>query len=116
MRWTDTDIDDDSYEPNDMGEHWIEEAHRDEYDNDDAEPSHESDADEYRIAVGVDEMPPLPAVIPFSVHPRWTPRRVLWLLIALIFIAMLLVYMVLPWLQWVLRPDSTPPLVPPVNL
>jgi cytoskeletal protein RodZ len=110
MTWTATDIDDDSYnseEPynDEYGEGYADEAYHDHYD----EVYHEANDD-------VDESSYLPAMMPVVARPRWTPQRLIWLMIVLIFIAMLVVYMVLPWLQWLLRPEASPPLVPPVNL
>ncbi|GEM_PF-4536990 len=48
-------------------------------------------------------------------RPHWTVKRVIYLMIALVIIAALVVYMVLPALQiWLTPPPS--PLAPPLNL
>jgi lipopolysaccharide/colanic/teichoic acid biosynthesis glycosyltransferase len=48
-------------------------------------------------------------------RPRWTVKRLIYLLIALVIIVTLLVYMVLPALQFWLTPPPSP-LAPPLNL
>ncbi len=49
-------------------------------------------------------------------RPRWTVKRVIYLLIALVLIALLVVYTVLPALQVWLYPPPPQPLAPPLNL
>lgn len=49
-------------------------------------------------------------------RPRWTVKRVIYLMIALVLIALLVVYMVLPALQAWLYPPPPQPLAPPLNL
>lgn len=48
--------------------------------------------------------------------PRWTPRRVVYLLIALVILAALVVYLVLPLIDMLLLPPPPPPPTPPPAL
>lgn len=52
----------------------------------------------------------------FPPPPRWTRKRVFYLIIALILIAVMVVYLVLPALQVWLMPPPSVPLAPPINL
>lgn len=52
----------------------------------------------------------------FAARPLWTWRRVVLLMIALVIIALIVVYVALPALQFWMMPVSARPLSPPVSL
>lgn len=54
--------------------------------------------------------------LPFEDRPPWTVKRVIYLMIALVLIALLVVYTILPAVQWWLYPPPSQPLLPPLNL